>query len=880
MNLKRFFGGLLALVLAAPCALAQSPPSIRFSEIHYDNAGADVGEAIEVSGPAGADVTGWRVVLYNGNGGAAYNTQTLSGAFPGTCDTRGVLVLNYPVNGIQNGDPDGFALVDASGAVVEFLSYEGVFTASDGPAAGRTSIDIGVREAGNEAVGLSLGRTSAGTWGAPAANTFGACNDAGQAPVVVVNNVTVTPLTATITTGGTQQFTATAFDAGGQTVPNITFTWTSTAPAVATVDATGLATGVSPGDATIRAAAPNGVSNTAALRVNAPAPGTPPAVRFTEIHYDNNGVDTGEAIEIEGPAGTSLAGYSVVLYDGTGSTAYNTMTLSGSIPATCGARGVVVINYPSNGIQNGSPDGFALVNAGGSVLEFLSYEGTFTASDGPAAGVLSTDIGAAEAASTAIGQSLQRDASNMWQLATSTFGACNGGGGGQQPGGNRIVFTGRLGTDPALPVGFQDQIFGSLRNAANATVPTTFTYASDTPAIATIDQNGVFTARAAGTAVLRATAADGTTGTISLPTRIGVASATADYTGNAQFGEPTDADPSDDFIVRYAQYVTSYNALRSTPNWVSYVIDPTTFGPEDRCDCFSPDPQLPASFPVITTNDYTGAGAVAGFGIDRGHMVRSFDRTSASLDNAVTFYFTNIVPQAADLNQGPWALLENDLGNFVRSNNKEVFVIAGPAGNKGTVKNEGKIVIPTSTWKVAVVLPRGMSQVSDILSPADAQIIAVNMPNDPGVRNVPWQTYQTTVNAVEQASGYDFLAALPDRIERLVETNVAPPDVTDQIGVTRSGLIFNRATQAFTGTVTVTNNGPTTFSGPMQMFFDSLPSSVKLLNATGKLDQSPFITMPISSLAPGAQVQVPVQFSNPQRVTVGYSLAVYDGQFQ
>ena len=46
-----------------------APPPVRFSEIHYDNAGADVQEAIELSGPAGTDVTGWTVVLYNGQAG-------------------------------------------------------------------------------------------------------------------------------------------------------------------------------------------------------------------------------------------------------------------------------------------------------------------------------------------------------------------------------------------------------------------------------------------------------------------------------------------------------------------------------------------------------------------------------------------------------------------------------------------------------------------------------------------------------------------------------------------------------------------------------------------------------------------------------------------
>src|ERR1041384_1448276 len=102
----------IASCLAEPAELgsvrqAVSMPAIRFAEIHYDNVGTDTGEAIEVSGPAGADVTGWQVVLYNGNGGASYDTKTLSGAIPATCGARGVVVINYPTNGIQNGSPDG-----------------------------------------------------------------------------------------------------------------------------------------------------------------------------------------------------------------------------------------------------------------------------------------------------------------------------------------------------------------------------------------------------------------------------------------------------------------------------------------------------------------------------------------------------------------------------------------------------------------------------------------------------------------------------------------------------------------------------------------------------------------------------------------------------
>ncbi|HEY9412548.1 MAG TPA: ExeM/NucH family extracellular endonuclease [Jiangellaceae bacterium] len=155
-----------------PAGAADGDPFV--SEIHYDNAGADSGEAIEIEAPAGADLTGWQVVLYNGNGGGTYGTTTLSGVVPDS----GVVVQQYPVDGLQNGSPDGIALVDAGGEVVEFLSYEGALTATNGPAAGTTSTDIGVSEANTTPAGQSLQKVD-GAWAAPATATFGARNGGG-----------------------------------------------------------------------------------------------------------------------------------------------------------------------------------------------------------------------------------------------------------------------------------------------------------------------------------------------------------------------------------------------------------------------------------------------------------------------------------------------------------------------------------------------------------------------------------------------------------------------------------------------------------------------------------------------------------------------------
>lgn len=751
-------------------AAQAAPPTVRIAELHYDNTGTDSGEAIEISAPAGTDLTGWSIVLYNGADRAAYNTRTLTGVVPASCGARGVIVATYPTNGIQNGSPDGVALV-APGGLVEFLSYEGTFSGAGGPANGITSTDIGVTEVGTEPLGLSLQRNGDGSWKAAATHTFGICNDEDPLPPNEVASVVVEPDSATIIEGGTRRFTATAYDNATQPIAGVVFTWSSSNPSIVSIDSSGLATGIVAGEATITATAPNGVSDSAAVRVDAPPPPPePPTVRFTEVHYDNLGTDANEAIEIEGPAGRDLAGWSIVLYNGTNGAAYSSRALSGTIPAGCGDRGVFVLFYPQDGIQNGSPDALALVDATGSVVEFLSYEGTMAAVDGPAGGMVSTDIGAAEISSRA-GLSLQRHPDHHWSLAQNSFGLCNG---TPSAAGSTISITGRAGGDAVLPVGFEDQLFAAKTDAAGAPVPTTFTWSSATPAIASVDQDGVFRALAPGTAVLVATAADGTAGSIALPTHVAVASTTALYAGNVEFGVPFDADASDDFIVTYPQFVASYNPRLGTPNWVSYELDPTHYGTEDRCDCFTFDPSLPPAFTRYTTADYTGAGAFHGYGIDRGHLARSFDRTSASLDNARTFYFTNIIPQAADLNQGPWADLENSLGNLARTGGKEVYIVAGVAGSKGTIKDEGTIVIPASTWKVAVVMPHdtGLAQVADY---RDLEVVAVNMPNDPGIRNVDWETYRTTVDEIEALTGYDLLSLLPDKVESAVESGTRPP---------------------------------------------------------------------------------------------------------
>lgn len=769
-------------------------PGIRISEIHYDNAGTDTGEGVEVSGPAGTDLTGWSIVLYNGSGGASYDTKPLTGAIPNICDTWGVVAQTYPSNGIQNGSPDGVALIDAGGRVIEFLSYEGTFIASNGPAQGLRSRDIGVSETGTESVAAgvrSLKRTGDDSWSTVppplTINNFGACNDKPFSSLPAVARLTLTAASTNLFAGTRQLFDATAFDAGNGQVRGATVSWSSSAENVASVSAGGVVTATGAGDAEITATT-GGASATLAVTVIELPPLSPPIVTISEIHYDNDGTDIGEAIEIEGPAGTSVSGWSLVLYNGNGGVSYDTRTLAGALVGAssnaCEAgRGVLSVAYPSNGIQNGSPDGVALVDGDGKVVEFISYEGSFRATDGPAIGRPAVDIGREESSSSAPDRSLQRDAIGWFGPAAASFGRCN-----KAPA-PFVSIVGRVSTDPPLPVGYEDQLFATFNDGRGGTTPATFTWSSDTPQLASVDEDGVVRALGPGTGVLRATSPDGASGTTALALVVATASTTASYVGNTEFGEPSDADPSDDFVIRRDQYTTSFNRNRGIPNWVSFNLEQTHFGPQDRCDCFTFDPALPADFARYTTADYTGAGAAAGFGIDRGHLTRSFDRTSGNLDNATTFLFSNIIPQASDNNQGPWAAMEIAVGDLARFGNKEIYVIAGASGSQGTVKNEGRITIPEYVWKVVVIMPRNTG-LANVQSYRDVEVIAVIMPNKAGIRDVNWEEYRTTVNAIEALSGYDVLGLLQDRIEAVVETGMR--DVLAQVDALVDGKELSR----------------------------------------------------------------------------------------
>jgi hypothetical protein len=160
-------------------AIVDSP--IFINEFHYDNVGTDKEEFVEVAAPvAWSDLSEATLTLYNGGNGQSYASPMPLSSFTRRGVTDGWAFYTWDVS-LQNGAPDGLALA-LRDQVLQFLSYEGTFTAVDGSAAGLNSTDVGVLELPDSPLGTSLQLTGRGdsyadfSWARFATNTYGAVN--------------------------------------------------------------------------------------------------------------------------------------------------------------------------------------------------------------------------------------------------------------------------------------------------------------------------------------------------------------------------------------------------------------------------------------------------------------------------------------------------------------------------------------------------------------------------------------------------------------------------------------------------------------------------------------------------------------------------------
>lgn len=337
---------LAAVVLLAGCADAtgiepsspSNPDTVRNSStvasvtVTPGNVSGSVGQSAQFTALAknssGAILTGRTVTWTSGNSavvsvsGSGYATAigggstTINATVSGITGRASVTVTGTPAvtvgsvtvtPGTLSGNVGDTARVtasvkDASGAVI--TSVPVTWTTSN-PAV--VSVDSTGAVKGIAAGTADVIATAGGKSGKSTVTV------AGSTPTVTVGSVTVAPGSASGNVGDAAQFTATVKDPSGATLTGQTVTWTSSNTDVVTVTASGYATAVGGGSASLIATA-GGKSGSAAITVSGAAVSTAP-VATVSLSPSAATVAVGStqqlAVTLKDASGTTLTGRTV-----------------------------------------------------------------------------------------------------------------------------------------------------------------------------------------------------------------------------------------------------------------------------------------------------------------------------------------------------------------------------------------------------------------------------------------------------------------------------------------------------------------------------------------------------------------------------------------
>ena len=138
-------------------------------------------------------------------------------------------------------------------------------------------------------------------------------------------------------------------------------------------------------------------------------------------------------------------------------------------------------------------------------------------------------------------------------------------------------------------------------------------------------------------------------------------------------GCPTGTPETNDLVVREI-YALSNNEVTKFADWVAYRVTSETIGTSDSLLRNWQNDELLDEDDTLEDDDYNGASRA--LGTDRGHQAPQASFAGTHFWR-VTNILSNITPQKAALNQGPWRRLEEAVRDAAYAAG-EVYIVTGP----------------------------------------------------------------------------------------------------------------------------------------------------------------------------------------------------------
>lgn len=149
-----------------------------------------------------------------------------------------------------------------------------------------------------------------------------------------------------------------------------------------------------------------------------------------------------------------------------------------------------------------------------------------------------------------------------------------------------------------------------------------------------------------------------------------------------------------------------------------------------------------------------------GFGYDRGHLAPSADFRWSERALSESYYYSNITPQTAEFNREKWAEIESFLRTYILNNpDNPLFIITAPVLEDDLPVIErgvNHLPIPHLHYKIAVDYKRKKG-------------IAFLVPQRD--LTLPIESYAVTIDSIENLTGINFFASLPEEDQELIESS-------------------------------------------------------------------------------------------------------------
>jgi hypothetical protein len=192
-------------------------------------------------------------------------------------------------------------------------------------------------------------------------------------------------------------------------------------------------------------------------------------------------------------------------------------------------------------------------------------------------------------------------------------------------------------------------------------------------------------------------------------------------------------------------------------------------------------------------------------------------------------------------------------------------IIASYGGDPNFVASASAGFAQSVILPAAVILVNESIKVTDTPTLMEQAIAVIIVSESITVTDAPALLLPAVINVAESITVTDTPA-------------FGPANVSGEVSVTSSGLVYSHLTRTFSGTVTVLNTSGQSIAGPIEIVLTNLTAGVTLVNATGTSAGNSYITALASgSLAAGQSLNASVRFSDPSNALIHFTPVVYSG---